>query len=801
MATIALSPIPPIPSPGDRDFETKIGKVLSHMPTLATELQTIAETVVESAQLVDVEGNATVAATAASQASISAGSAVAAAGTAATQANNAKAEATKAARSKSDAALAASQSGTNAVAALGAAQRAEAAVLAAETIATTTAEAVATQAAADAATQAVSGVIAQAQASADAAATSAADANTAKNAAQAAATTAGQSVAAIATHAQTAQTASTAASSHAHAAGLRAAESLASAQQATSAGQAATQGAADVREILDNLNTGPVVSVNGKFGAVNLVKADLGLGNVDNTSDLDKPISTATQAALGGKSDSGHAHGAATTSAAGFMSAADKTKLDGVATNANNYTHPTGDGNLHVPATGTTNSGKVLTAGATAGSLSWVAPLALGSTAGTALGTAAAGTATTAARSDHVHPVQTSVSGNAGTATKLETARTINGVSFDGSANITINAVDSTARELAITAGTTAQYWRGDKSWQALNKSAVGLGNVDNTSDASKPISTAVQTALNAKQDTLVSGSNIKTINGNSVLGSGDIQIASSGLTNFNESKSTSGPNSSVPAMSLKPASGNADFVIAPAGTGSLVAVVPDSTYIGGNKRGGNAVDFQITRTTAIEVASGSNSVICGGYANTASGYRSFVGGGQGNIASGESSSILGGNYGNTRGLIGAKAFGFGAVNSYYGQAIEFGCHAASSASVVSLTANGSATLTAQNLLTVPNKRAYRVKGNVLARNSTSGDCKEWTFEALIKRGYTAADTVLVGSPIISSSFSDAGAETLSISVIANTTQGALLVRGHGGDGSSTIYWMAVLNVVEVGGY
>ena len=36
-----------------------------------------------------------------------------------------------------------------------------------------------------------------------------------------------------------------------------------------------------------------------------------------------------------------------------------------------NYTHPDGDGNLHVPATGTTNANKVLTAGSTAGSLSW----------------------------------------------------------------------------------------------------------------------------------------------------------------------------------------------------------------------------------------------------------------------------------------------------------------------------------------------------------------------------------------------------------------------------------------------
>lgn len=57
------------------------------------------------------------------------------------------------------------------------------------------------------------------------------------------------------------------------------------------------------------------------------------------------------------------------------------------------------------------------------------------------------------------------------------------------------------SKEPPITAGTTAQYWRGDKSWQTLDKSAVGLSNVDNTSDANKPISSATQTALNAKYD------------------------------------------------------------------------------------------------------------------------------------------------------------------------------------------------------------------------------------------------------------------------------------------------------------
>ena len=41
-------------------------------------------------------------------------------------------------------------------------------------------------------------------------------------------------------------------------------------------------------------------------------------------------------------------------------------------------------------------------------------------------------------------------------------------------------------KEPTIAAGTTSQYWRGDKSWQTLDKTAVGLSNVDNTSDATK---------------------------------------------------------------------------------------------------------------------------------------------------------------------------------------------------------------------------------------------------------------------------------------------------------------------------
>ena len=46
---------------------------------------------------------------------------------------------------------------------------------------------------------------------------------------------------------------------------------------------------------------GPVQSVAGKTGNVLLVKGDVGLSNVDNTSDVNKPISTAVGIALGGK--------------------------------------------------------------------------------------------------------------------------------------------------------------------------------------------------------------------------------------------------------------------------------------------------------------------------------------------------------------------------------------------------------------------------------------------------------------------------------------------------------------------
>lgn len=77
---------------------------------------------------------------------------------------------------------------------------------------------------------------------------------------------------------------------------------------------------------------------------------------------------------------------------------------------------------------------------------------ALSSTTPVVAGTAAIGTATTVARADHVHPAQTTITGNAGTATTLATGRTIamtgdvtyTSPSFNGSANVTAAATLAT---------------------------------------------------------------------------------------------------------------------------------------------------------------------------------------------------------------------------------------------------------------------------------------------------------------------------------------------------------------------
>mgnify|MGYP007122041853 CR=1 FL=1 len=119
-------------------------------------------------------------------------------------------------------------------------------------------------------------------------------------------------------------------------------------------------------------------------------------------------------------------------------------------------------------------------------------------------GTASLGSADTYARTDHVHPTDTSKQDTLVSGTNI---KTINNNSLLGSGNITISgggADPATATPLMdgnAAVGTATKYAREDH----------------------------VHPKDTSKQDTLVSGTNIKTINNTSLLGSGNISIGGGG--------------------------------------------------------------------------------------------------------------------------------------------------------------------------------------------------------------------------------------------------------------------------------
>lgn len=88
---------------------------------------------------------------------------------------------------------------------------------------------------------------------------------------------------------------------------------------------------------------------------------------------------------------------------------------------------------------------------------------------------------------------------NAVSATKLVTARNINGVAFDGTADITI--ADST-KEPAITGGLVSQFWSGTKTWRDLSTDvrAVILTGLSTATNAAITTTDTILSALGKLQ-------------------------------------------------------------------------------------------------------------------------------------------------------------------------------------------------------------------------------------------------------------------------------------------------------------
>jgi hypothetical protein len=84
------------------------------------------------------------------------------------------------------------------------------------------------------------------------------------------------------------------------------------------------------------------------------------------------------------------------------------------------------------------------------------------------------------------------------------------------------------------------------------------------------PISTATQTAIDAKQDTLVSGINIKTINSTSLLGSGDVAV---------QQTLVSGTNIKTLNSESLLGSGNIEITASPAGVAGAIQFSDGSAF------------------------------------------------------------------------------------------------------------------------------------------------------------------------------------------------------------------------------
>jgi len=87
-----------------------------------------------------------------------------------------------------------------------------------------------------------------------------------------------------------------------------------------------------------------------------------------------------------------------------------------------------------------------------------------------------------------------------------------------------------------------------------------------------------------------------------------------------------------------------------PQGTGFITASIPNGTISNGNCRGDNAVDWQIDRSTASQVASGSHAFMGAGTDSTVSGAYGAVVAGSSNLVSGVRAAIIGGQDNNALG-------------------------------------------------------------------------------------------------------------------------------------------------------
>lgn len=299
-----------------------------------------------------------------------------------------------------------------------------------------------------------------------------------------------------------------------------------------------------------------------RTGNINITPTNIGLGNVDNTSDLSKPISTATQSALDGKVDKVSGKGLSSED----YTKAEKDKLAGIEAGAqvNTVTGVKGNaetnyrtGNINITPTNI-GLGNVNNTSDLNKPVSTAQQTALDKKVDKVTGYGLSKNDFTDTLKNKLDGIAEGAQVNSITGVKgssEETYRTGN-VSISAS-NIGLGNVNntsdadkpiSTATQTALNGKVSTTVKVNGHALNAdvtVSKNDVGLGNVDNTSDANKPVSTAQQTALDKKVDKTT------TINGHALSGNVTVTKADVGLGNVDNTSDLNKPISTATQTAL----------------------------------------------------------------------------------------------------------------------------------------------------------------------------------------------------------------------------------------------------------
>ncbi|MFZ2967914.1 MAG: glycine-rich domain-containing protein [Sulfuricurvum sp.] len=261
---------------------------------------------------------------------------------------------------------------------------------------------------------------------------------------------------------------------------------------------------------------------------------------------------------------------------------------------------------------------------------------------GTNIASAATTTIGTAGLGDYVHITGTTAITSFGTATTAGVRRTL---IFDGALTLTHHATNlicmgatnivTVANTIIEVVAETTTTWR----VVSITHPALSMAELSYLDG----VTSAIQTQLNGKQATLVSGTNIKTVNGESLLGSGGIVIKADTISSifansqtFNASGTFTVPGGVTTVLVIISGGGGG-------GGGGFTASAAGRPGAGGG--GSGFIDYivPVTPLQNISVVIGAGGA--GGAITCASGYAGSSGSGGGSSSFG-SATVIGGRGG-----------------------------------------------------------------------------------------------------------------------------------------------------------